>query len=111
MKIAIPLVQGTLSAHFGHCERFALLDIGENGNILSQEEQIPPPHEPGVLPAWLHELGATHIIAGGMGMRAKELFERHGIQVIVGASQGTAEEIAAAYLNGTLTTGENICDH
>ena len=27
MKIAIPVTGGRLSAHFGHCERFALIDV------------------------------------------------------------------------------------
>ena len=35
---------------------------------------VPPPHEPGVLPGWLHHLGADVIIAGGMGQRAISLF-------------------------------------
>jgi predicted Fe-Mo cluster-binding NifX family protein len=26
MKIAIPLTAGRLSAHFGHCEQFALIE-------------------------------------------------------------------------------------
>jgi len=72
---------------------------------------IPPPHEPGVLPRWLHEQGATHIIAGGMGRRAQDLFAQNGIRVIVGAPAGAPEELAAAYLAGTLVAGENVCDH
>jgi len=42
-----------------------------------------PPHEPGLLPRWLHEQGAHLIIAGGMGHRAQELFVQNGIQVTV----------------------------
>ena len=111
MKLAIPVVQGKLSMHFGHCEKFALINVDTNGVINSSEEMTPPAHEPGVLPEWLHELGATHIIAGGMGSRAQSLFAQNGINVVVGAPQGTPEEIAAAYVNGTLIPGDNVCDH
>jgi len=111
MKIAIPVSEGKLAMHFGHCDKFALIDVDESGKIVSREEIKPPLHEPGVLPAWLNEQGATHIIAGGMGSRAQGLFTQNGISVVVGAPAGTPEEITEAYLNGTLTAGDNVCDH
>lgn len=112
LKIAIPVVEGHLSAHFGHCEEFAIYDIDvENKNILNQENAPPPAHEPGVLPAWLSEKGVNIIIAGGMGSRAQELFAEKGIQVIVGAPAEGPDYIINAYLNGALAAGENICDH
>ena len=112
LKIAIPVVEGHLSAHFGHCEEFAIYDIDvENKNILNQENAPPPAHEPGVLPAWLSEKGVDIIIAGGMGSRAQELFTEKGIQVIVGAPAEGPDELINAYLNGALAAGENICDH
>ena len=46
-----------------------------------------------------------------MGQRAQQLFAQNGISVILGAPDETPEQIAAAYLNGTLQAGENICDH
>ncbi len=112
LKIAIPVVEGHLSAHFGHCEEFAIYDIDvENKNVLNQENAPPPPHEPGVLPAWLSEKKVDIIIAGGMGTRAQELFTEKGIQVIVGAPAEGPDELINAYLNGALAAGENICDH
>jgi predicted Fe-Mo cluster-binding NifX family protein len=98
--------------HFGHCEQFALLEVDrEKGTILQKTLHQAPPHEPGALPAWLRELGADVIIAGGMGSRAQQLFGQSGIQVIVGAPSDSAEDLAAAYLAGTLETGANVCDH
>jgi predicted Fe-Mo cluster-binding NifX family protein len=70
-----------------------------------------PPHEPGLLPRWLHERGADVIIAGGMGQRAQQLFAQSGMTVVVGAPAETPEQLASAYLSGTLQAGENICDH
>lgn len=112
MRIAIPLANGKLSAHFGHCERFVLLDVDpQTKAILAREEVVPPPHEPGLLPRWLSEHGAQLIIAGGMGGRAQQLFTQNDIQVVVGAPADTPEELVAAYLGGTLKSGENLCDH
>jgi len=111
MKIAVPLVEGSLSMHFGHCDQFALIDIDENGVVSNREDATPPAHQPGVLPAWLHDLGATHIIAGGMGSRAQNLFADKGITVIIGAPSKPPEELAKMCVEGKLENGDNICDH
>ena len=112
MKIALPVVDGRLSMHFGHCEQFALVEVDETRKtVLRTEYLTPPPHEPGVLPRWLAEQRVDLVIAGGMGRRAQDLFTRSGIRVVVGAPSEAPEEIVKAYLNGTLKTGENICDH
>ena len=92
MKFAIPLADGKLTAHFGHCQEFAIIEVEEN-EITKKETLVPPPHEPGVLPSWLHSLGANVIIAGGMGGRAIDLFKQNDINVIIGAPALEPEEL------------------
>jgi predicted Fe-Mo cluster-binding NifX family protein len=112
MKFAIPLAEGKLCAHFGHCECFALIDTDEkNEKILSRVDAVPPPHEPGVLPRWLSELKVNVIIAGGMGQKAQLLFNENSIKVIIGASSESPENLVQEFINGTLVSGSNICDH
>ncbi len=112
MRIAIPLANGMLSAHFGHCERFALIDVDpDKKTILNRGEAEAPPHEPGLLPAWLAEKGANVVIAGGMGGRAQGLFAEQGIEVVVGAPSETPEKLVERFLVGTLEVGGNLCDH
>lgn len=112
MRIAIPLAEGKLSPHFGHCGHFALVDVDPAAKaILSREDVEAPPHQPGLLPAWLAEKGANVIIAGGMGQRARHLFSGHGITVVIGAPAQEPERLVSDYLAGTLEVGENICDH
>ena len=112
MKIAIPMAGGQLCMHFGHCEQFALVDVDETaGKPTNTTLVTPPPHEPGLLPRWLHEQGATVIIAGGMGQRAHQLFAQSGVKVVVGAPADTPENLVTAYLSGTLVSGQNACDH
>jgi len=112
MKIAIPVADGKLCMHFGHCEQFALIDVDEKTKTVTGRQFLtPPPHEPGLLPKWLHELGANVIIAGGMGQRAQSLFAENGIKVVVGAPSVSSDKLVGAYLEGTLVSGTNVCDH
>lgn len=109
-KIAVPLENGKLCAHFGHCEQFAIIDTNEN--IITDELLVtPPPHEPGLLPAWLAEKGVTDVISGGMGQRAIHLFNREKINVFVGAPIKDPKELASDLLTNTLEAGANYCDH
>lgn len=112
MKIAIPMADGKLTTHFGHCESFAMVDVNTiEKKIIKREDIIPPPHEPGLLPPWLAERGVNMIIAGGMGQRAQGLFAQSGINVVVGAPADTPEQLVCDYLSGTLQVGANTCDH
>ena len=109
-RIAIPLENGILCSHFGHCQQFAIIDT-EN-NLISDESLVtPPPHEPGLLPAWLAEKGVTDVIAGGMGQRAINLFNQQNINVFVGAQIKGHKELANDLLNNSLLAGANYCDH
>lgn len=110
MKIAMPVAQGSLCLHFGHTEEFAVFDT-EDGKIVGEERHVPPAHAPGALPAWLKELGVNVVIAGGMGRRAQMFFSDYGIKAIIGAPAVDPRTVAEAYLQGTLQTGDNICDH
>jgi ATP-binding protein involved in chromosome partitioning len=110
VKFAIPMAQGKLCAHFGHCEQFAIVET-EDDEIKNTSMHTPPPHEPGVLPRWLSEMGANVIIAGGMGMRAQQLFTQNGISVVTGAPGESPESLVSQYTSGSLVTGPNACDH
>jgi ATP-binding protein involved in chromosome partitioning len=107
---AVPIAEGKLCSHFGHCDQFALIETAQ-GEIKAKTMHTPPPHEPGVLPKWLHEMGAHIIIAGGMGSRAQQLFSENGIKVLTGAPADSPESLVRQYLSDSLVTGGNVCDH
>ena len=110
--IAIPVAGGRLCMHFGHCEQFALLDVDTaSKEILNLRQIASPPHQPGLLPRWLHDQGVNLVIASGMGGRAKGIFAENGIEVIVGAPAEPPESLVRDYLHGVLQPGENVCDH
>jgi ATP-binding protein involved in chromosome partitioning len=112
MRYAIPVSSGGLSAHFGHCEHFALIDVDEKRREILGKKLVPSPgHQPGLLPEWLAEQGVSVVIAGGMGSRAQSLFNQNRIGVIIGSLEVDPEKAVLSYLNGTLATEDNICDH
>lgn len=112
MKIAIPTADGKLCMHFGHCQKFALIDVNdESKDIISETYVEPPAHEPGVFPKWLGEKKVNIIIAGGMGTRAQGLFNENGIKVITGASAEEPKKIVQDFLKNNLVIGDNVCDH
>ena len=110
MRYAIPVAGGRMCLHFGHCEEFVFVDA-DGGAITGVTRKAPPPHAPGVIPAWVAGENALIVIAGGMGMRAQELFQQHGIEVIAGAPAEPPEELVLKHMRGTLETGKNACDH
>ena len=67
--IAIPLENGVLCGHFGHCEQFAIVTVVDS-KITEIKELTPPEHVPGLYPRWVASFGVTDVIAGGMGQQA-----------------------------------------
>jgi predicted Fe-Mo cluster-binding NifX family protein len=108
MRIAISTDGEFVSAHFGRCPVFTLVDI-ENGKIIKQEEVANPGHEPGAIPEFLHNKGVNCIVAGGMGMRATSFFEQYNIKTIVGIS-GKIDEVIAQLKKGILENKESLCN-
>ena len=93
MRYAVPVSGGVVSAHFGHCEHFALIDVNEKSQDIIKKELVPSPgHQPGLLPEWLAEQGVAVVIAGGMGSRAQSLFQQNRIQVIIGVMESDPEK-------------------
>ena len=111
MKIAIPLEGGVLASHFGRCQEFAIISLDLDAKRIIQTEAMSPPvHQPGVLPQWLHQLGVSAVIAGGMGQRAIQLFSQMGIDVHAGAPVDSPENLTRAFLDGSLETEFIPCE-
>jgi len=109
MKVAISTDTGSVSAHFGRCPSYTIINI-EDGKITKREEIPNPGHEPGFLPQYLAEKGVKTIIAGGMGPRAQSLFAQNNIAIITGI-QGSVDEVIEKFLKNELKPGEDLCGH
>lgn len=113
MKIAVPMQHGRFCSHFGGADAFAIYPV-DPATRTPADPQVssPPEHGRGVYPSWLRGQGVTVVLAGGMGPRAIEIFDRQGIEVVLGVSGTDPETIVRSYLNGTLeSTGEACHDH
>ncbi|MFW5725170.1 MAG: NifB/NifX family molybdenum-iron cluster-binding protein [Bacteroidota bacterium] len=109
-RIAIPIENGELCAHFGHCQSFALIEVKDN-QINDITEVIPPEHQPGLYPRWIAGYDVTDVIAGGMGQKAIHLFNEQNINVFVGAPTKSARDLVNDFINGKLNLQANYCDH
>jgi predicted Fe-Mo cluster-binding NifX family protein len=109
MKVAISTDQGSVSAHFGRCQSYTIIEVKE-GQLVSREEIPNPGHQPGYLPRYLSEKGVNCIIAGGMGPRAQGLFAENNIETIIGV-QGPIDEIIEKFIKQELEAGEDLCGH
>lgn len=107
MKIAISTDSGQVSAHFGRCPEFTILNIVDR-KVVGREVISNPGHHPGYLPQFFHEMGVEAIIAGGMGLRAQQLFDELGIKPVMGVT-GSVEDVARSLVAGTLKGGESLC--
>jgi len=107
MKIAISTDAGFVSAHFGRCPSFTIVEI-EEGKVLKVEEINNPGHQPAFLPNFLAERGVKYIICGGMGNRARMLFAEKKIIPVIGVT-GKIEEVIEKFTQGKLESGESFC--
>lgn len=112
MRFAIPVENGNLFQHFGHCKTFAIIDVDQDSKQIVGTSQIDAPeHQPGLLPPWLKERGVTHVIAGGLGGRARTLLQEVSIETVGGAPTASVKALVRQYLDGTLVPGESHCGH
>ena len=109
-RIAVPANDHVLSTHFGHCEKFIIIKVFDN-KILEMEAHDPPEHVPGLYPEWLAALSVSDVIAGGIGQRAIELFNRIGINVFAGAPVKPATELVKDFIEEKLELRANYCTH
>ena len=104
-------MDGTVSAHFGRCPHYTLVEV-EDGAVARHRVESNPhlgQHRPGQMPRFIKSLGADVILAGGMGPRAVEMFHGFGMDVATGVS-GQVRQAVEAYLKGSLR-GIVPCHH
>ena len=108
--IVIPVTNGLLSAHFGHCEQFYFATVC-GANIEKEEMITPPVHEPGLYPKWVKDHGGQLVITGGMGPKAVSLFAENNVEVVAGAPIEAPRTVVEKYLANNLETSANSCHH
>ena len=105
MKVAIAKEGDEVSGHFGHCSEYALFTI-EDSKIIQKEILKNPGHEPGLLPALLARHRVTHVLAGGMGPRAVDIFCASNIEVFLGIA-GPIDAVLKDFIAGKVKPGQS----
>ena len=99
-RIAIPIVKGKLSEHFGQCNHYELFEV--DGKVIkSNELTVPINKDVEYLPIWAYEQGITDIITYRVDKRIISLFAANKINLFVGISIESPEFLIESYLNGT----------
>ncbi len=109
VRIAVPSdnpggLDARVSGHFGHCDRYTLVEIDAEG-VKKVETMDNPPHQEGGCLApvrLLADRGVTKLLAGGMGRRPLMGFNQAGIEVYFAGDQPTVGQSVAAYMDGRL---------
>ncbi len=107
MKIAISTDGDRVSPHFGRCPSFTLVSVEDN-KVVSKETVDNPGHQAGFLPEFLGQKQVNVIIAGGMGQRARLLFQEKNITPILGADL-SVDEAVEAFLSNQLKSDDSPC--
>ena len=107
-KLAIPTDGGQVAAHFGRCPEYTIVDVAEE-EVTNKEVVDNPGHKPGYLPRYLNDLGVDCVLAGGMGRKAVDLFDKNNIEILTGVS-GSIDNVIENYLADNLEAEGDICD-
>jgi predicted Fe-Mo cluster-binding NifX family protein len=118
-KIAITVEDGPqgemlVANHFGRCSRFVVYEVDENKKVVKEESyQNPLVGQHGgacELPAYVKQMGADVVIAGGMGRKAINNFSNFNIEVVT-VPGATVVDAVYGYLSGQLKGFEPCAGH
>jgi predicted Fe-Mo cluster-binding NifX family protein len=111
MKIAVPVKSdGSIDAHFGHCDQYQLFTISEDKQIINTEI-LPSTQGCGCksnIASTLEQLGVSIMISGGIGDGAVNKLKMHHITAVRNC-QGDAAENVLLYLHGEILDGGTNC--
>jgi len=105
-------VESILAYHFGRCPYYVFIDVEDNkvNNVETKENPFFNKHEPGIVPQFVAKEKTNVIIAGGMGPRAIDWFEKLGVKPITTIPR-KIKDILQDYLQGKLQGAESCSDH
>ena len=111
MTIALSIIDGQWLCHLGEARQFALVEIDPpNRAVLRSQIITAPLHEPGSFPRRLREQNVQVLITAGIGQRARDNLNHHGIEVRFGQPGALPDSLADDWMAGRFTSVPNGCD-
>ncbi len=114
MKACLPRSSKMVGRHFGKSPEFVCFLI-DGGKVVSTEVHPNPGRDKASIPDMVAGLGATHVIANGIGGKAKNILSGKGVAIISGAA-GSVDTVLERFLKGELKAedvpcaGEHACE-
>lgn len=116
MRVAIPVTNGKIPNHLGHCATFLVAEV-EGNEIVKETVVENPGHGPGGPPPFfLVRLGVEQVIAWGIPPHGHGILREHGVKVQLGAT-GDPRQALRDFLSGSLkVTNDGLdaggsCEH
>lgn len=112
MKIALPLTAtDEFAVHYGAAAKFVVYEVDPAQRlVLRRLVVVPQDSEPCAWPTLLRAAGVDLVLAGGMGMGARNHMNEYGLRVMVGVPPAQPDVLIEAWMAGKLTPGANACD-
>lgn len=111
MRIAVPTKDDLVDDHFGHCAYYTIIDVVD-GKITGTSRLASPEGcgcKSGIASV-LKQMGVSVMLAGNMGLGAKNTLEAQRIEVIRGC-RGSVDDVVSDYLAGNISDNGEVCDH
>ncbi|MHA1770498.1 MAG: NifB/NifX family molybdenum-iron cluster-binding protein [Candidatus Thorarchaeota archaeon] len=104
-------LESDLSPHFGRCPYYVFVDIKDNKvtDVWVKHSPFFDGHGPGDVPQFIARSGANVIIAGGMGMRAIDWFQKLGVNPVT-TQPRKINDIVNDYIAGKLEGAESCAE-
>lgn len=96
--------------HFGHCDHYTIYTV-EAQQVVA-EQTLPSPQGCGCksgIASTLEQMGVEVMLAGNMGLGAKNKLESHNIRVVRGC-HGEVKALVADYLAGRVEDSGKGCE-
>lgn len=106
-KVAIPIEKDCLSTHFGMCSHYAVFTI-EKSKVVEKIKVKPDFTAIEEFPQWLKNMGVTDVVTFKINRALIPEFIKNKINVFVGTNQIAPDLLIADYINGKLTSNEDI---
>lgn len=108
MKVAVASINGMISSHFGQSETFEIYEVNQN-ELSFIESKKAPEHTHGSLPNFLVSSDIELLICGNLGVRAIQILNANGVDVLSGA-EGYVDDVINQFAKGTLVSKNLTCN-
>lgn len=110
--IAIPLINGALSEHFGRSQALALVEVNDTTREVVNIEILPlKQHACEQIPALILARKAQTVILVGIGGRPLMALQEAGVGVYAGTPGAAPYDLAKSWAEGKLRAHFEPCQH